>query len=78
VRSWDDAWFTQDMDAVADYVPRRTHTDITKRAFTAQNNLNKYGVEYDRTLPNLRDYRNRSVAKKGYDPKKYYTRTEAE
>jgi hypothetical protein len=39
--------------------------------------LNKYGVVYDRTLPNLKLYIDRSVVKKGYDPKKYYTKTEA-
>jgi hypothetical protein len=76
--SWEDEWYNVDMDAVADYIPRKPRETINTRTFTAKNNLNKYGQTYDRTLPNLTDYRNRSVAKKGYDPKVYYTRTQAE
>jgi hypothetical protein len=48
----------------------------TKKNYTTKKYLNKYGVAYDRSLPDLKAYRNRSVAKNGYDPKTY-TKTDA-
>jgi hypothetical protein len=65
------------MNAVADYVPRRTHTNVNTKTFANKNNLNKYGVAYNRIGPNLTSYTNLSVAKKGYDPSPYMKNSKA-
>jgi hypothetical protein len=65
------------MDATKAYVAKKRFDSINKINFTAQKNKNKYGVAYDHTLPDLTSYKNRSVAKSGYDPKTYYTKTQA-
>jgi hypothetical protein len=54
--SWQDRWYNADMNATKAYVPKKRFDSINKINFTAQKNKNKYGVEYDRTLPDLTDY----------------------
>jgi hypothetical protein len=63
-RSWEDKWNDVYMNATAAYVPKKRFNTINKINFTAQKNKNKYGVKYDRSLPDLASYRDRPVAKK--------------
>jgi hypothetical protein len=49
----------------------------TPLKYTTTKNKNKYGQDYDHDPPNLTKYRSRTTKKRGYDPQKHYTKTEA-
>jgi hypothetical protein len=67
-----------DVDIDADKVYKlKKELKNTPLKYTTTKNKNKYGQDYDHYVPNLIEYRSRTTKKRGYDPQKHYTKTEA-
>jgi hypothetical protein len=65
-----------DINADQVYKPRRD-LNSTSLKYVTTKNKNKYGQDYDHNTPDLTEYRSRSTKKRGYDPHKHYSKTEA-